>query len=59
LRAFETVNGLPAQGGSIDSAGTVLIDNKFVVNSGYDKFALQPGNALLVFEAASKEEDPS
>lgn len=59
LRAFETVNGVLAQGGSIDSAGTVLIDNKFVVNSGYDKFALQPGNALLVFEAASKEEDPS
>lgn len=59
LRAFETVNGVPAQGGSIDSAGTVLIDNKFVVNSGYDKFALQPGNALLVFEAVSKEEDPS
>lgn len=59
LRSFDTVNGVPAQGGSIDSAGTVLIDNKFVVNSGYDKFGLQPGNALLVFEALGEEEDPS
>ena len=30
----------------------VLIDNKLVVNSGYDKFRLLPGNALLVFEVA-------
>ena len=59
VRAFETVNGVPARGGSIDSAGTVLIDNKFVVNSGYDKFALQPGNALLVFEATDAAGDPS
>ena len=50
LTEFETVNGIPASGGSIDSAGTVLIDNKFIVNSGYDKFRLQPGNTLLVFE---------
>lgn len=50
LRSFETINGVPASGGSIDSAGAILIDNKFIVNSGYDKFRLQPGNALLVFE---------
>ena len=51
LTEFDTVNGVPASGGAIDSAGVVLIDNKFIVNSGYDKFRLQPGNALLVFEA--------
>lgn len=56
LTAFETVNGVPASGGSIDSAGAVLIDNKFIVNSGYDKFRLQPGNALLVFEVPESEE---
>ena len=50
LTEFNTINGVPASGGSIDSAGTILIDNKFIVNSGYDKFRLQPGNALLVFE---------
>lgn len=49
---YVTVNGVPAFGGSLDSSGPVLIDNKLVVNSGYDKFRLLPGNALLVFEVA-------
>lgn len=47
---FESVNAVPASGGSIDSAGPVLIGNKLIINSGYDKFRLLPGNALLVFE---------
>ena len=47
---FDTVNAVPASGGSIDSAGPVLIDDKLIINSGYDKFRLLPGNALLVFE---------
>lgn len=54
LTSFETVNGIPASGGSIDSAGAVLIDDKLIVNSGYDKFGLQPGNALLMFEITSQ-----
>lgn len=58
LRSFETINGVPAAGGSIDSAGTVLIDDKFITNSGYDKFGLQPGNALLVFELQADQGDP-
>ncbi len=47
---FETVNAVPASGGSIDSAGPVLIGDKLIINSGYDKFRLLPGNSLLVFE---------
>ena len=47
---LETVNSVPAFGGSIDSAGPVLIGDKLIINSGYDKFRLLPGNALLVFE---------
>ena len=57
LRSFDTINGVPASGGSIDSAGAVLIDNKFIVNSGYDKFRLLPGNALLVFEVPASSGD--
>lgn len=57
LTSFDTINGVPASGGSIDSAGAVLIDNKFIVNSGYDKFRLQPGNALLVFETTEPTGD--
>ena len=49
MAEFETVNGVTATGGSIDSAGPVLIEDKLIVNSGYDKFRLLPGNVLLVF----------
>ncbi|MCR9193921.1 MAG: PQQ-binding-like beta-propeller repeat protein [Hyphomonas sp.] len=50
MSELETVNSVPAFGGSIDSAGPVLIGDKLIINSGYDKFRLLPGNALLVFE---------
>lgn len=48
-RAFRTVNGVPGQGGSIDSAGPVIAGGRLFVNSGYDKFGEIPGNVLLVF----------
>lgn len=53
---MQTVNGVPAKGGSIDAAGPVVADGRIIVNSGYDKFGNIPGNALLVFEAESKAE---
>lgn len=52
IRVYDTVNGVAAKGGSIDSAGPVLIDGKLILNSGYDKFREIPGNALIVFELA-------
>ena len=52
VRVYDTVNGVAAKGGSIDSAGPVLIDGKLILNSGYDKFRQIPGNALIVFELA-------
>lgn len=48
-RAFETVNGVEAKGGSIDSAGVVIAGGTVIVNSGYDKFGEIPGNVLLVY----------
>lgn len=48
---FETVNGVRANGGSIDSDGPVVANGLVIVNSGYDKFREVPGNVLLVFEA--------
>jgi polyvinyl alcohol dehydrogenase (cytochrome) len=48
-RAFETVNGVEAKGGTIDSAGVVIAGGLVVVNSGYDKFGEIPGNVLLVY----------
>ncbi len=48
-RTFETINGVEAKGGSIDSAGVVIAGGLVIVNSGYDKFGEIPGNVLLVY----------
>lgn len=48
-RSFETVNGVEAKGGTIDSAGVVIAGGLVIVNSGYDKFGEIPGNVLLVY----------
>lgn len=48
-RAFDTVNGVEAKGGSIDSAGVVVAGGMVIVNSGYDKFGEIAGNVLLVY----------
>jgi polyvinyl alcohol dehydrogenase (cytochrome) len=50
-RAFETVNHVPAKGGSIDSAGPAIADGLLVTNSGYALWKGLPGNVLLAFSA--------
>lgn len=49
IRDFQTVNGIDAKGGSIDSAGLLPVGDQLIFNSGYDKFGQIPGNVLLVF----------
>ncbi len=56
-REFETVNGVDARGGSIDSAGPVIAGGHLIVNSGYDKFRQIPGNVLLVYAPQSGDGD--
>ncbi len=46
LRDFETVNGIPAKGGSFSSTGATVADGMMYVNSGYSSM---PGNVLLAF----------
>jgi len=48
-RAFETVNGVPAHGGSIDGPGPIIVGGMLFVNSGVGSFMGQPGNVLLAF----------
>jgi polyvinyl alcohol dehydrogenase (cytochrome) len=48
-KEFQTVNGVPAKGGSIDAAGTAIADGLVVTNSGYSLWRGLPGNVLLVF----------
>ena len=49
---FKTVNGVPTKGGSMGSAGPVVVGGKVFAPSGYF-FGERgtPGNALLVFDA--------
>jgi polyvinyl alcohol dehydrogenase (cytochrome) len=48
-REYETVNGLPGHGGSLDSAPYVAGDGTLFVQSGYARFGENPGNVLLAF----------
>ena len=48
-RDFETVNGVPGKGGSLDSAGPVIVNGMVFTNSGYGMWQGLPGNVLLAF----------
>jgi polyvinyl alcohol dehydrogenase (cytochrome) len=50
-KEFETVNKVPAKGGSIDAAGPVIADGLLLTNSGYALWRGLPGNVLLAFSA--------
>ena len=51
-RAFETVNGVEAQGGSMDGPGAIVADGMLYFNSGYGGFGRGTGNVLLAFGPA-------
>ena len=53
-RSYATVNGVPAQGGSLDGPGAVVVDGMLYVNSGYAIFGGAPGNVLLAFSVDGK-----
>jgi polyvinyl alcohol dehydrogenase (cytochrome) len=48
-RDFDTINGVPANGGSFDGAGPVVADGMLYVLSGNGGFVGRPGNVLLAF----------
>ena len=53
VREFQTVNGVPAKGGSIGSAGPVVAGGTLFVPSGYVGVTnSMPGNVLLAFRAS-------
>jgi polyvinyl alcohol dehydrogenase (cytochrome) len=54
LDEVETINGIPAQGGSLTSAGPAVADGILYVMSGYSRTALMPGNVLLAFSVGGK-----
>ena len=48
-RAFDTVNGVKANGGGMDGPGPIVAGGMLFVNSGYGGLVGRPGNVLLAF----------
>jgi len=48
-REFPTLNGVPARGASMHSAGATVVNGMLYVNSGYGDHNGRPGNVLLAF----------
>jgi polyvinyl alcohol dehydrogenase (cytochrome) len=54
IREYATVNGVKANGGSLDGPGAVIVGGMLYVNSGYAFVGGVPGNVLLVFSVDGK-----
>ena len=50
-RSFDTVNMVPANGGSFIGPGPTLVGGTLFVNSGYGSHGGRAGNVLLAFRA--------
>jgi len=48
-RDFETVNGVPGHGGSMEGNGPIVAGGMLFFNSGHGRFFGSPGNVLLAF----------
>jgi polyvinyl alcohol dehydrogenase (cytochrome) len=48
-REFQTINGVPAKGASINGPGPAVVGGMLYVNSGYGALGGRPGNVLLAF----------
>ncbi len=49
VRDYQTANGVPGKGGSLDGAGPVIVGGMLFVNSGYARNGGIAGNVLLAF----------
>ncbi len=48
-RSFDTVNGITANGASMDGPGPIVVGGMMYVNAGYGGLVGRPGNVLLAF----------
>ena len=53
---FQTVNGVPARGGSLNGPGPTVAGGMLYVNSGYGALGFMPGNVLLAFSVEEEEQ---
>ena len=49
-RDYQTINGVTANGATLDGGGPVVVDGMLYVNSGYNGIVGRAGNVLLAFE---------
>jgi hypothetical protein len=49
-KAYETSNGIPGKGGSIEANAITAANGTLLVTSGYGQFGEIPGNVLLAFK---------
>jgi polyvinyl alcohol dehydrogenase (cytochrome) len=54
VREYETVNGVPGKGGSLDGPGPVVAGGMLFVNSGYTVDGGMAGNVVLAFSVDGK-----
>jgi polyvinyl alcohol dehydrogenase (cytochrome) len=54
IRQYETVNGVPGRGGSLDGPGPAIGGGMIFFNSGYHTGGGVPGNVLLAFSVDGK-----
>jgi len=53
-KAFTTVNGVKASGGSMNGPGSTIVNGTLFVSSGYGSLGFMPGNVLLAFSVDGK-----
>ena len=51
---FQTVNGIKAHGGSIDSTGATIAGGMVYLNAGYSRIPVMAGNVFLAFSVDGK-----
>ncbi len=54
VRTYDTVNGVPGRGGSLDGPGPAIAGGMLFTNSGYVNNGGMPGNVLLAFSVDGK-----
>ena len=54
IQPYQTVNGVPGRGGSLDGPGPAIGGGLVLVNSGYPTAGGMPGNVLLAFSVDGK-----
>ena len=54
IQTYNTVNGVPGRGGSIDGPGPAIGGGMVLFNSGYPTAGGTPGNVLLAFSVDGK-----